>query len=309
MNAQMKTLMYQRIFNPSICRILIATCLSALCLIALGTQAAMITVTSANDGGPGSLRQALADANDGDTINFEAYIHSIILVYGELVVNKSVTISGPDPHTYFEVNANNLSRVFHITNGVTVSMSGMWIVFGQAWGGGGAILNDHSTLTVSNCTINGNIGSDLGGGICNDGSFGSAHLEINNSSVFGNSSDVGGGGIYNNGWSGSATLTINNSTVSFNLAGSAGGGIYNDGIQGSATLTINNSILHNNASVYEGSRGGAIGNEGCGTATVTISNSVLSANSTSYLGGAIYSAGTNGGSETLEINNSTLSGN
>ena len=67
-------------FNLHTCRILFATCFSALCLIALGTQAATITVTNPNDGGPGSLRQALADANDGDTINFEAYIHSIILV-------------------------------------------------------------------------------------------------------------------------------------------------------------------------------------------------------------------------------------
>src|SRR5947207_6258096 len=35
-----KTLMSQHIFNSNICRILFATCLSALCLIALSTQAA-----------------------------------------------------------------------------------------------------------------------------------------------------------------------------------------------------------------------------------------------------------------------------
>jgi hypothetical protein len=33
-------------------------------------RAATITVTNINDSGAGSLRQALADANDGDTINF-----------------------------------------------------------------------------------------------------------------------------------------------------------------------------------------------------------------------------------------------
>src|SRR5262249_41624660 len=33
-------------------------------------QATTITVTNTNDSGPGSLRQALADANDGDTIAF-----------------------------------------------------------------------------------------------------------------------------------------------------------------------------------------------------------------------------------------------
>src|SRR5439155_1252176 len=31
----------------------------------------IITVTNTNDSGPGSLRQGLADANDGDTINFD----------------------------------------------------------------------------------------------------------------------------------------------------------------------------------------------------------------------------------------------
>src|SRR5882724_227435 len=64
------SLMYQRIFNPGICRILFASFLSALCLIALSTQAATITVTNTNDSGAGSLRQAIADAHDGDTIDF-----------------------------------------------------------------------------------------------------------------------------------------------------------------------------------------------------------------------------------------------
>src|SRR4029077_8073767 len=41
-----------------------------LCAMATQMQAATITVTNTNDSGPGSLRQALADANDGDTINF-----------------------------------------------------------------------------------------------------------------------------------------------------------------------------------------------------------------------------------------------
>jgi len=300
---QMKT------FNSHTCRILFATCLSALCLIALSAQAATVTVTNGYDGQPGSLRQVLADANDGDTINFDTSIDGIAVLFGELVVDKSVTILGPDPHT-FEVNSFGLSRVFHIMNGVTVSISGLLIMDGYAEVRGGGILNDHSTLTVNNCFIfANNVGHDFGGGICNDGSFGSAHLEINNSSVFGNASDVRGGGIYNNGESGSATLTINNSSVSSNVAGGAGGAIYNDGMRGNATLTINNSILRYNSATYGGSRGGAIFNEVSeGTATVSISNSVLSENSTSDDGGAIYNAVTEG-SETLQITKSTLSGN
>jgi hypothetical protein len=33
-------------------------------------EANTITVTNTNHSGPGSLRQVLVDANDGDTINF-----------------------------------------------------------------------------------------------------------------------------------------------------------------------------------------------------------------------------------------------
>src|SRR5205814_8893646 len=61
--------------------------------------ATTITVTNANDSGPGSLRQALADANDGDTIQFDPALNgqTITLTSGELVVADSITISGPGP--------------------------------------------------------------------------------------------------------------------------------------------------------------------------------------------------------------------
>src|SRR6476660_7577834 len=108
----MKTLMSQHIFNSDSCRILFASCLSALCLATLSTQAANITVTNGIDGAPGSLRQALADAHDGDTINFDASITGVSMIAGELVVDKSVTISGHDANT-FVVDAYDRSRVFH----------------------------------------------------------------------------------------------------------------------------------------------------------------------------------------------------
>jgi hypothetical protein len=313
MNTQMKTLMSQHIFNSNTCRILFATCLSALCLIALSAEAATIIVMNAADSGTGSLREALADANDGDTINFDASLNYIGLLSGELVVDKSVTISGSGEANLMVVG-NQRVRVFHITNGVTVSISGLSIRLGWSddGGGGGGILNDHSTLTVSNCMIWGNLAGiyDLGGGICNDGSFGSASLEINNSSVLFNDSEDRGGGIYNNGVSGSATLTINNSTVRGNSAGNAGGGIYNDGSEGSATLTINNSTLSDNSAWYAGSSGGGIYNtpDSYGNGTVMINNSTVSGNSAGFDGGGIHNAAIQS-SATLTLNNSTVSDN
>src|SRR5438552_14167856 len=62
--------------------------------IARRAPANTITVTNTNDSGPGSLRQALLDANDGDTIEF-ALNGTINLTSGELVIDKNVTISGP----------------------------------------------------------------------------------------------------------------------------------------------------------------------------------------------------------------------
>src|SRR6478752_4219865 len=65
-----------------------------LCAVVIPTHAATITVTNTNDNGPGSLRQALAVAHDGDRITF-AVSGTITLTSGQLGVSKSVTISGP----------------------------------------------------------------------------------------------------------------------------------------------------------------------------------------------------------------------
>jgi hypothetical protein len=45
-------------------------CLALLFTTGISAYANIITVTNTNDSGSGSLRQALVDANDGDTINF-----------------------------------------------------------------------------------------------------------------------------------------------------------------------------------------------------------------------------------------------
>src|SRR5262245_39086215 len=56
-----------------------------------------IIVTDTNDNGPGTLRQALVDAQDGDTIQFDPALigQTITLTTGELLIDKNITISGP----------------------------------------------------------------------------------------------------------------------------------------------------------------------------------------------------------------------
>jgi len=96
-----------------------------LCAMAMQAQAATITVINTNDSAPGSLRQALVDANDGDTIDF-AGTGTIGLTSGELLVNKVLTISGPGAEN-LAVNGNAKSIVFHVARGETVSISGLTI--------------------------------------------------------------------------------------------------------------------------------------------------------------------------------------
>ncbi len=262
-------------------------------------------VTTTADSGPGSLRAALACASDGDIIDATGVSGTILLTSGELLVTKSVTIIGPGPGN-LAVDGNAASRVFHITNAVTVTISSLTITNGHTAGlnfpddAGGGIYNDHATLTVSDCTLIGNSATGSGGGIDNFGM-----LTIANSTLSGNSAGYGGGGIYNDGRTGSASLTVVDSTLSLNRAVS-GGGIWNDGNNGSATLTVSNSTLSGNSSQYEG---GGIYNAAFngGSATLTIANSTLSGNSATFGGGILNEAFQS--SATVQIANSTLSGN
>src|SRR4029077_13616238 len=154
--------------------------------------------TNTNDSGAGSLRQAIADANENDTIDF-AVSGTITLTTGHLEVNKNLTISGPGAAN-LAVNGNGSSRVFFINSifvSKIVSISGLTITNGTASGFypglyGGGIYNYRATLTLSNCTVSGNSATYDGGGIFND----HGALTVSNSTLSGNSCAQYGGGIY-----------------------------------------------------------------------------------------------------------------
>ena len=83
----------------------------------MSSHAATITVTNTNDSGPGSLRQALAVAHDGDRITF-AVSGTITLTSGGLAVFKNVTISGPGADQ-LSIDAN--SSPIHLSSGFYVA--------------------------------------------------------------------------------------------------------------------------------------------------------------------------------------------
>ena len=132
-------------------------------------SAATFTVTNTNDSGPGSLRQAIADANSSDTITFDSGIlpGTITLTTGRLNINKDLTIQGPGASD-LAIDGNNASRVFTICCGMTVTITGVTIQNGFTGGNGGGIAN-LATLAITNSTISGNSSRLGGGGIYNVG--------------------------------------------------------------------------------------------------------------------------------------------
>jgi hypothetical protein len=242
--------------------------------VAISARGATISVTNTNDSGSGSLRQALAIANDGDTIDATGISGVITLTSGELLVGKSVTINGAGAGV-LAVDGHASSSVFQVgTGGVppTVAISGLTIRNGQAGFGGGISNESGATLTITNSTISGNA-SAFGGGIFNGGP-----LTISNTTISGNTAS-GGGGVYSNG-----SLAITNSTISSNAGNSEGGGVVNLG-----TAVITNSTLSNN-SASDGSGIFTIG-------AVQIGGSVLNAGASGVTiannGGTVTSLGYN----------------
>jgi FG-GAP-like repeat/FG-GAP repeat len=288
-------------------------------------NAATITVTTTADSGAGSLRDALAAASDGDTIQFDAALNgqSIMLTSAELTIDKHITISGPGAPQLAVTRSSGTFRIFHVLPGHVVTIEGLTISNGKGILGGG-VLNDHATLTLNNCAVQNNQ-ARYGGGVYNDSLNGSATLNIFSTIVSGNLADGSGSSAFGGGIctiGAGANLTITNSTVSGNVSNSAdsiacsgfGGGIHNSGDPASmqfldgGTVTITNSVVRNNSagqgsgppSPFPCGYGGGISNYG----PMSITNSTISGNTAGLHGGGIdHSHGT------LTMSNSTVSAN
>ncbi|MHC5611260.1 MAG: choice-of-anchor Q domain-containing protein [Nostoc sp.] len=284
-----------------------------------------IVVTNTNDSGPGSLRQAILNANatvGADTITFagvftDATPDIITLTSGKLTITDDLTILGTGVSN-LTISGNNDSGVFEISGtGTDTSINGLKIAnardaFGSILinsnaslsltnstvsdngGSVGGIFN-RGSLSLTNTAVSGNFGSSLGGGIFNSG-----NLSLTGSTVSNNRGDTYGGGIFNKG-----SLRITNSTVSSNelstvlfyehepgtyLIDSYGGGIFNTG-----NLSIRASTVSNSSATY----GGGIFNQG----TFNLDNSTVSSNTSYKEGNGISNKGI------LTLTNSTITNN
>ncbi|MBN1218620.1 MAG: hypothetical protein JXM69_06820 [Anaerolineae bacterium] len=244
-------------------------------------------VTNASDSDPGSLRQAIADASDGDTITFNGdytiYLNSTLVIDKRLTIDGSghaVTVSGDSGG-----DGSPDVRVFYIQNTAIATLTHLSIVSGTADYGGG-IYNNYGTLTIISSTLSGNSASGQGGGIYNNGT-----LTVISGIFSGNSTSGQGGGIYHN----MDMLTVISSTFSGNSSDD-GGGIYNY----AGTVSVQNSTLSGNSANWWG---GGISVWG---GTLTVISSTLSGNLASDQGGGIYTFNIG---DTVSVQNSTLSGN
>ncbi len=260
---------------------------------------AIITVSTANDSGIGSLRTAIASAQTGDTITFTSNLanQTINLTSGEIAINKSITINASSAPN-LKISGNNKSRIFSINKYLNVSIKGMTLINGRAViagsriGEGGAIqVRDYSRLTVENSTFRGNVAER--GGAIRVGYGGSASV-IN--SIF----DGNDGSIANDGFSAGAIST-------YGAGGPSGAGklvisgskfTNNKGVNGGAVyvllgpLSIQNSTFRNNQSLRQG---GAIFTDGASGSeaddlggTTTIVSSHFEGNRAVAGGGALY---------------------
>jgi hypothetical protein len=282
------------------------------------------TLIDENDGtgvGDISLRDAIAAAAPGDTINFAPSLTApgpatILLTHGELSVNKSLTIncpgvdllaidaSGSDPtpghHQNYFYGIYDGTRVFDIDDGTSteqsVSISALKLTGADVDGNGRGFLNNEQ-LSLTNCEMSGNFASKFGAGITNHGD-----AVITDCTLMNDSADEHGGGASN-----TLNLTITATNVFNNRADgpaafgdvASGGGVYSNG-----TLDIALSTISGNTSTY----GGGIGAGGSGG--VSISQSTLTNNSATAGGGAYGSSGSSFviASSTIHQNNASNSG-
>jgi hypothetical protein len=203
-------------------------------------KAATTIVTSGADSGPGTLRQAIADAAPGDTITFsiacaQCSSFTINLTSGMLVIDKNLTINGPGANLLTVQRSHDSNTpffpIFLIAFGprFNVNISGLTIANGSDSGffnggvGCGITNENFGVLTVTACAISDNHSTAGTGGSGAGGIYSGGTLILTNSTISGNTASVAeAGGIYN----AAGPATITNSTISGNRASSAGG-IYN----------------------------------------------------------------------------------
>ncbi len=290
--------------------LLLATVL--LCGLAIRVGADVFTVTNTDDDGPGSLRDAIAQANavvGADEIVFDPALNgqTISLSSDQLTITDDLVITGLGEENLTVARDPGAPdfRVFEIDDGLEdnhlyVSISGLTISGGKVVSTedsiparGGGVLN-REWLVVRDATVTDNRAEATVTGLWD-------------------SAEAYGGGIESSHW-----LVLENTTISDNTAHSRADGGYGQsdarggGVRAEGYLVVDSSRIVGNNAVGAGfalATGGGTGG-GIVCADATISKSTIAANTAR---GEAYYAGASGGgifhSGELRIVNSSVTTN
>jgi predicted outer membrane repeat protein len=275
-------------------------------LIAGVASAATFTVSNTNATGPGSLVDAIAQANaiaGPHTINITA--SGTMNVTTPLVLTQSMTINGPlATPPVFTIDGGNATRLIQVSASAAgpMTLTGIALTHGRvdSTKGGAIDIPAGRTLNLTNCLVTANsttgtssadIFLSAGGAISTAGT-----LNVQTSTVSNNTATGPGGAIYS---AATATVSIVNSQVIGNQATSFAGAMY---CSASVLITIKNSTFFGNQSGTGG--GGAIA---FSNTKAIISGCTFSGNTTLGAGGAMVTSARTGA--TIGIENSTFSGN
>lgn len=287
---------------------------------------ATLTVTSTEDGITGAacpsasnctLREAIASANAGETIQFDQSLagETIVLSGSALTISKPLTIDGSASSSNpVSIGAQDKSRVFEINADTTLKDMSIQRCGSTACSDsnpaakGGAILVDAGKkLTLDFAPVGSSIAQQGG---CIYVSSGGVLIAKNTTQFVGcraiaPNGTSKGGAIYNDGGTIKITASAVGSTTG-NAAGQ-GAGIYNNG----GTINLDGAAFASDSA----SQGGAIYSHG-GTIAGTDNNpnddddskgnSNFTGNTASKKGGAIYLTG---GATATFLNKATFSGN
>ena len=140
--------------------------LLTLILCWMGTaRAATITVTNLADSGAGTLRDRIATASPGDTINFG--VVGKVTLSSQLTISKNLRIDGLGVF-FTQLSGNNSTRIFNITAGMAtinsmlvsdgrvVGTNGALGQHGENVSGGGILISNGATLGMSAVIISNN---------------------------------------------------------------------------------------------------------------------------------------------------------
>ena len=273
---------------------------SAATLAAYPGTLATFTVTNLNDGGGGSLRDAIASANGAlgpDVIEFQpGLMGTITLTGGVLSINDDLTVQGPGAAA-ITVTGNGASRVFRVGAATNTTLAGLTVADALAdgmsdSGRGGGIISYADSLTIQDSVITGNFSASDGGGVFQDLTAGQT-LTVQNTMITGNSAGGVGGGLFGAMDDFSSQLSLVSSQITGNNASGNGGGVGIEITNYAGNISIQDSTFDGNFASYDG--GGlwvhgyyiAAGDVALG-GELTISNTTFSSNEAGYAGGGLF---------------------